>query len=259
MSQSMHVFLSDVHIGAFEDAENTAIEKDLIALIRHCEDSGHRLYVLGDLFDYWMEYPAHNFVPDLGMDVLDAFEAYNKNYGPALYITGNHDNWTYGHFEDRGFDIESNFRLVDLEEKRFLLMHGDGVEPEGLDFPRAAFHQVLRSESFVRIYQNIMPPNAGLAAMKWFSSITRKRNYLNPEPLNRQARKIFDRKEIDYILSGHDHIPRVETFDRGSYINLGTFYKHRSVAIFDGHEIKLKMWNSDTGNFLPFSSIKNGL
>ncbi|MFN1834061.1 UDP-2,3-diacylglucosamine diphosphatase [Balneola sp. MJW-20] len=259
MGGTKHVFLSDVHIGAFSPKQNHEIEADLIRLIDHCRLEGYRLYVLGDLFDYWMEYPEKGFVPELGKNVLDAFEAYNKMMDPALFITGNHDNWTYGHFEDRGFDTESNFRLTDIENKRFLLMHGDGVEPEGLDFPRAAFHQFLRSEYFVRIYQKILPPKAGLATMKWFSSVTRKRNYMNPDPLNRQAEKIFNRKKIDFIMTGHDHIPRVETFSGGIYINLGTFFKHRSVAIFEQGDINLQVWHSESNKFLPFDIIKDGL
>jgi len=256
MKFTKYLFLSDVHLGAFSSETNRQIEADLITLIEHCIDQEIKIHVLGDLFDYWMEYPDKGFVPDLGKGVLDAFQKYNETIEPALYITGNHDNWTFGHFKERGFEIEPNFRLLEIEDKRLLLMHGDGVAANKIDFPRAAFHRLLRDPRFVNTYQKILPPKAGLATMKMFSSLTRRRNYMNPEPLNRQAKKIFQRHNLDYILSGHDHVPRVETFPRGSYINLGTFFNHRTLALYNKDGMQLVKWKATSKNFVPFEGIK---
>ncbi|MEQ8525399.1 metallophosphoesterase [Gracilimonas sp.] len=252
MDFKQHVFISDVHLGAFSSETNKQIEQDLIALIQFCEEKHIKIHILGDLFDYWMEYPEKGFVPDLGKNVLDAFEDYNKNVSPALFITGNHDNWTFGHFEERGFELESNFRLVEINEKRFLLMHGDGVAANKIDFPRAAFHRLLRNPTFVSTYQKILSPETGLATMKMFSSLTRRRNNHNPEPLNRQAKKIFERHNLDFIISGHDHVPRVETFSRGDYINLGTFFNHRTLALYNKDGMQLVKWKAASKFFLPF-------
>lgn len=255
MNSQRHLFISDVHIGAFSKKTNATIEKDLIDLIEFSEKKDIQICILGDLFDYWMEYPEKGFIPDLGKNVLDAFELYNKKTGPALYITGNHDNWTFGHFKERGFDIESNFRLVEIESKRLLLMHGDGVAASKIDFPRAAFHRFLRNRSFINAYQKVLPPEKGLSIMKLFSSITRRKNNLNPEPLNRQAKKIFNRHNLDYLLTGHDHIPRVETFTNGNYINLGAFFNHRTVALYDNGKVTLARWSAESKNFIPFEGI----
>jgi UDP-2,3-diacylglucosamine pyrophosphatase LpxH len=251
MKFEQYLFISDVHLGAFSSKTNARIEQDLIALIYYCIEENIKIHVLGDLFDYWMEYPEKNFVPTLGQNVLDAFEIYNHKVAPALFITGNHDNWTFGHFEERGFELEPNFRLVEIGDHRFLLMHGDGVAANKIDFPRAAFHRLLRNKKFVRTYQKILKPETGLATMKMFSSITRRRNYHNPEPLNRQAKKIFQRHNLDFIVSGHDHIPRIETFSRGKYINLGTFFNHRSMALYNKSEMRLVKWKATSKNFVP--------
>ncbi len=252
MKFEQFIFISDVHLGAFPAPVNDKIEQDLIALIHHCKEQQIKIHVLGDLFDYWMEYPDKGFVPKLGKKVLDAFEEYNTTVAPALYITGNHDNWTFGHFKERGFDVEPNFKIIEIENKRILLMHGDGVADDTLGFPRARFHRLLRNSAFVAAYQKVLPPKMGISAMKLFSSITRRNNTPNPNPLNKQARKIFSQHNLDYILSGHDHIPRKETFTRGRYINLGTFFKHRTAALHTKREIKLVKWNAETKNFLPF-------
>ncbi len=252
MDFEQHVFISDIHLGAFSAERNTRIEQDLIALIRYCKTNNIEIHVLGDLFDYWMEYPEKGFIPSLGQRVLDAFEDYNTTVTPALFITGNHDNWTFGHFKERGFELEANFRLKEIKGKRFLLMHGDGIAAAKIDFPRAAFHRLLRSPAFIHTYQKILPPQQGLATMKMFSSITRRRNNHNPEPLNRQAKKIFGKNNLDFIISGHDHVPRVETFTKGSYINLGTFFHHRTLALYNNEGINLVRWKADSNKFSPF-------
>lgn len=252
MSFSQHLFLSDIHLGAFSAKTNEQIEQDLIVLIEYCIEEHIELHILGDLFDYWMEYPEKGFVPDLGKQVLNAFEKYNRTVTPALFITGNHDNWTFGHFEERGFDIESNFRLKEIGEKRFLLMHGDGVAAAKIDFPRAAFHKLLRNDTFIKTFQKVLSPELGLATMKTFSSLTRRRDHQNPEPLNRQAKKIFERHNLDFIISGHDHVPRKETFSKGSYINLGTFFNHRTMALYNNTGMSLVKWRASSKNFLPF-------
>lgn len=248
-----HVFISDVHLGAFGRAKNKEIETRLIALIHYCTRHKYALYILGDLFDYWMEYPDKNHTPGFANHVLDAFEAYNKNLAPALYITGNHDNWTFGHFRERGFDVEDNYRELRINGHNFFLMHGDGVSDPDIHFPRKPLHRLLRSSLFVKAYQKILPPRAGLALMKWFSAQTRKRDVSDPKPLNNFARKAFKAKNLDYIICGHDHLPRQEHFGKKVFINTGAFFKHKSVAIYTNEECNLVKWQAESQNFVPFS------
>ena len=74
MNFEQHVFISDVHLGAFSRDSNDNIGHELVALITHCKKEHIEINILGDLFDYWMEYPEKGFVPKLGKNVLDAFE-----------------------------------------------------------------------------------------------------------------------------------------------------------------------------------------
>lgn len=57
MAEQTSLFISDVHLGAFDKATEKEIEDELIALINHCCEQKIKIYILGDLFDYWMEYP----------------------------------------------------------------------------------------------------------------------------------------------------------------------------------------------------------
>ncbi len=252
MTEQEHLFISDVHLGAFSSKKEIEVEESLIALIDYAIERKARVYILGDLFDYWMEYPDSGFVPDLGKSVLDKFEGYNTSVQPAIYVTGNHDNWTFGHFTNRGFDVEPKYRIVPVGKFQALIMHGDGQVGQRNDILRPAFHKFLRNTSFIKYYQRIFPPQLGVGLMKTFSNITRKRNHSNPVPLNNHAESILTSDKVDIVLCGHDHLPRMETFSGGRYINLGTFFKDKTVVRYINNEFQLVIWRGDTKEFVPY-------
>lgn len=246
------LFISDAHLGGFSDMENDRIESELIQLINYCQRSDIRLAVLGDLFDYWMEFPDH--VPSMGRRLLDRFEEYNDALEPALYITGNHDNWTRGHLSERGFRVVSEYVRITLNEKNLLLLHGDGLADASFDLPRPFMHRLLRHPGFIRLYQRILTPEAGLLLMKYFSKFNR---WMNSHADNRQvlsgwAKRQLQHSEVDLIISGHDHIPRMKHFAFGSYINLGTFYRHRTMALYNNDSADLVFWETGTQSLQPF-------
>lgn len=253
MAEQSCVFISDVHLGAFDSVTEARVEKELIALINHCCEQRIKIYILGDLFDYWMEYPKKNFVPEVGANVLKAFRKHNSECLPTTFITGNHDNWTYGYFEKLGFDVECNYRIIKQNGFNTLLMHGDGRFGKSDDLLRPFFHGLLRSKYFVKLFQTVLPPSIGIPVMKKFSGFSKMNERRTPIPLNKHAKRILRDKEIDYILMGHDHIPRVETFKAGTYINLGTFFHHKTVVLYNKGSYQLVRWSASNKEFVSFT------
>lgn len=253
-----HLFISDAHIGAFSKDKEAETEANLIWLIDYAIEKKAALYILGDLFDYWMEYPSNGFVPSIGEKILTKFEEYNTKVKPAIYVTGNHDNWTFGHFEKRGFDVETDSRVLSIGKTNVLIMHGDGKFGARNDFWRPAFHRLLRHSLFIKAFQMIFPARLGIRIMKKFSNLTRHRNHQNPVPLNNHAKDILRSDKIDLVLCGHDHLPRVETFVDGSYINLGTFFYHKSMVRYANNKFSLVSWSVESKEFVPYpGNIEN--
>lgn len=236
------LFISDAHLGGFSEAENTRIESELIQLINYCQRNSIRLAVLGDLFDYWMEYP--DYVPNIGQRLLTRFQAFNQKLGPTLFITGNHDNWTRSRFEECGFYLVHETHRFDIHGQTVLALHGDGLNDRSYNLQRPLLHKILRNKTFVRIFQTILPPTAGITIMKYYSRFTRNLDWdpYKEEKLNRWAREQLKKNEIEVILCGHDHIPRQKQFPFGTFINLGTFYQHRTLAFYNNNTISLVCW-----------------
>lgn len=247
-----HLFLSDVHIGAFDEETDRHVRQDLISLIEYCEKQKIRLHILGDLFDYWMEYPSWH--PPLGRVVLDRLVKYMDNMGPVNFITGNHDNWTKGHFEKLGFNVSSEFFDLSIDHKRFFLQHGDGLQDSEFGLKRPAMHRFLRNNLFVKLYQTVLPPSLGIKAMRMFSNFSKQRAYCDPSVLDLWAEQFLQQNEFDYMICGHDHQPRVLRFESGRYVNLGTFFQHRTVALYTNSELQLVVWDAEHQSLYPFEN-----
>jgi len=245
-----HLFLSDVHIGAFEEDLDRVIRRDLISLIEYCETRKIQIHILGDLFDYWMEYPSWH--PQFGTDVLCSLKRYAKKVAPVNYITGNHDNWTNGYFDNLGFNVTNEFFDLTLHDKRFFLHHGDGLKDSGYNLPRPIMHRLLRNKMFVKVYQSVLPPKTGLRVMKAFSDYSKRRAYCDPSLLDNWAEKFLNKTDYNIVISGHDHQPRVINFDGGTYINLGTFFNDRTVALYNNGGLELVVWNAAIETLTPF-------
>jgi UDP-2,3-diacylglucosamine pyrophosphatase LpxH len=245
-----HLFLSDVHIGAFEDDIEKVLQRDLIKLINYSAARDMQIHILGDLFDYWMEYPS--WKPPLGRDVLDVLKEYSQSIAPVNFITGNHDNWTSGYFEDLGFSVTSEFLDLDIKNERFFLHHGDGLKDSSYNLPRPLMHRILRNKMFVKLYQSLLPPKSGIRLMKAFSDYSKQRAYCDPSILDKWAEQFLAASDYDYILCGHDHQPRVINFEHGTYLNLGTFFENRTVAVHNNGTLDLVVWDAAHNTLYPF-------
>jgi UDP-2,3-diacylglucosamine pyrophosphatase LpxH len=244
-----HLFISDIHIGAFNNSVEEQIENDLIDLVNYAIDRNAQIYILGDLFDYWMEFTHSKYIPSIGKKVLDIFEQYNNSISKALFITGNHDNWTINHFSERGFEVESEFRIIELFDKKVFLMHGDGLLNTKKILKRPMFNQILRNNFFLLLYRNLLPKGLALNLMKLLSNSSKKIRRKDPIKLNKNAQLILTSNIADVVLTGHDHIPRVETFNSGLYINLGNFFHERTLVRGINSELSLVRWHAKSKTF----------
>ena len=251
-----HLFISDVHLGAFDPETNHSLEQEVIHLIDYCDQKGIQLHLLGDIFDYWMEYPG--FIPKLGRQLLDRFETYNLNSGRnTVYITGNHDCWTLTHFLDRGFNVNEDYYLLEQDDKRMFLCHGDGLADRIYGLPRPLLHRLLRSKLFIWFFQRLFPNENGLRIMKAFSDFTRDENQIEPQRLSRWAAHILKNETLDAVICGHDHLARVETFNEGTYINSGAFYRDRTLASYNNQQFELVVWDDDQRNLKTYRKEVN--
>lgn len=247
----VHIFLSDVHLGIHDDDQTRHLENELIRLVDYCESEQIQIHILGDFFEYWMEFS--DYIPELGQSILERFEQYNQAInGKTTFITGNHDYWTVSHLKERGFNVQHEYVELQLDGNNFFLCHGDGLTDKRFQLPRPLLHRFIRHPKFVTFYKKLLPGKTGLRVMKSFSTFARDENHINTQRLSNWAEFALENFPYDVIISGHDHVPRVETFSGGTYINTGYFNHYRTVLKYTKGAFELVSWNDGSKEFQPF-------
>ncbi len=247
-----HIFFSDVHLGAFSNEVNSKLENEVISLVEYCRQNSIQLHVLGDLFDYWMEFP--DYIPELGKAMLEKFDEYNREIR-ANYITGNHDYWTLSHFSDRGFSVHPEELHLTIGQKKIFLIHGDGLSERRYGLPHPVLNHFLRNPGFTSLYRKLFSGETGNRIMKKFSDFTRDSENLKPQRLSEWSNFFLRNSDINIIISGHDHVPRIETFDGGTYINCGAFFRDQTVIKYTNDYFELVVWNGREQQFEPFDNL----
>lgn len=249
-----HIFISDVHLGGFDSKTNEEVESIFFSVLDWAKKEQYKIHFLGDIFDYWMEFKS-GFYPNEFKIVLDELKKIYVYQGPTLYITGNHDNWTLGHFEQLGMEVEKDYQFLELEKNKFLLMHGDGLLQKDGQLKRPLLHRILRNSIFLWFYKNLFKDRTGIKLMHWFSLVNRKYRPTSAKDaikLDSWFKTFSDELNVSFILCGHDHNPRTISLNHTKYINLGAFYEHKTFAVYTKSELKLVYWNHEQNQPLDY-------
>jgi UDP-2,3-diacylglucosamine hydrolase len=233
-------FVSDIHFGA----ESAAKEFNKRRLLDHflneivLKDS-KKLYIVGDLFDFWFEYK--NVVLSEHHEVIRILSNAVKRGLEVHYIAGNHDFWLGDYLEKRvGIHIHPDPEYIEFQGKQFYLCHGDGVAKRDRGY--RLLKRVLRNKVNIKLYR-WLHPDLGVPLAKWVSGSSRK--YTDNIDLKDHddylefAQKHLEEK-ADFVLMGHRHNPLRENFEGlGTYINLGDWLFNFTYAYFENGDIHL--------------------
>ena len=274
-----HLFLSDVHIGRHAPQKEHHIRHVLQGLLQYAEKQDVQIHILGDLFDYWMEYPG--WQPKLGAEILNAFASYHATTGRhTTYITGNHDNWTRGHFTTLGFDLQSEYKIIDLDGLRVFMHHGDGLANPQFQYPRPLFHRIIRHPLFVAIYQGLLPPRFGLRLMRWFSARKGKRLQVKPQGLSSWSESLLRSSanldgvmgggmgkddgarngvgaNIDVVMNGHVHRTVRKEVESGLILQLPAFFDGFRLLKYTNGSFSFVRWDEEQQCLRTAESVKS--
>ncbi len=162
-------FFSDVHFGAADKAgEERKIEK-LNTLLEKVKGDGEKLFILGDLFDFWFEYK--HAIPNEHLRIIFRLASLVESGKEVHYISGNHDFWL-GEFLSReaGIIIHRDFYEFTEQGLEIFLIHGDGLSPS--DWGYRILKKILRNRVNIWLYRKI-PPDWGIPLAKYVSSSSR--------------------------------------------------------------------------------------
>lgn len=227
-------FISDLHLGARYRGMPAERETWLLRFLREDAAGASHLFILGDLFEFWMEYGS--YVPKAHFPVLAALEALARSGVEVHYLAGNHDFNLGTFFRDQlGLRVHPDQTLVEVQGKRLLLLHGDGLAAS--DGRYRVMKKVFRHPLSNLLFRQLHP-DWGMGLAHALSGLSRDRHGNRPRKLDEYeaaARTLMAQGDCDILMHGHTHAAFVREVPEGIYVNSGEWlYEMKYVAMEAG-------------------------
>ena len=241
-------FISDLHLGAAYLGDGKDRERMAAEFLRSIAHDAARLYLVGDILDYWFEY--RTVVPRGHTRFFGALAELADSGVEVTWLIGNHDIWMFDYLRDElGIRVVDGSVSVEIEGKRFFISHGDGLghlEP-GFRLIRSVF----RNRFCQKLYAAIHPRWTVGFAYKWSAS---NRDYdasRRPEFSGELQKNVewwakdylSEHPDTDYIVLGHHHVMVDERVgEHTRLVILGDWIYNYSYAVFGGENISLQQF-----------------
>ena len=231
-------FISDVHLypGEKEHPGREPLHDFLRELGR--SEPG-RLWILGDLFDYWFEYA--DLIPSGYSSTLCLLKSLSEGGWKTVFMPGNHD-WWCGRNLSRASGMEiirTSPHRETIQGRNILLAHGDGLGKGDTGY--RLVKPILRSPMSIWLFSLINPAVATWLATRFSNTsrrILRKKIDSVPDSLASWVEE-HEKNNIQAVITGHTHCPSLNNCGGVLHASLGDWISHFTYLTIQGGEIKL--------------------
>jgi UDP-2,3-diacylglucosamine hydrolase len=225
------LFISDLHLAA----ERPAITALFLEFLRTRAATAEALYVLGDLFEYWIgdDSAAH---PDY-RPLIDGLRALTAAGVPVFVMHGNRDFLLGTDFERAtGCRLLPDPSVIDLYGEPVLLMHGDTLCTD--DTAYLKFREMVRNPDWVKMFLGKTLAER-VAIVRDYRDISKAATATKkPEIMDVNAGAVaaaLRAHRVHHLIHGHTHRPaqHVLTVDGATMRRtvLGDWYDQGSVLV----------------------------
>lgn len=237
-------FISDVHLGLAGRAEERKKENRLISFLDSIAGDASALYIVGDLFDAWIEY--REVIPGGFHRTLSKLDELVGRNVEVHFLVGNHDCWVRNYFSELiGMKVYEEPFQKEIQGKKVYLHHGDGLAKNDMGY--AVLKKIVR-HPISRWLFSWLHPDIGLPVAR--SSSRKSRHYTSGKHYGEgDGMTEFASGKISegnhYVIMGHRHIALSTRLGSGTYINLGDWLSGGYFAVMEEGEITLREWHSE--------------
>jgi len=238
-------FASDNHLGAPTPEDSRPRELRFVNWLDRIKEDAAAIFLLGDLFDFWFEYQT--VVPKGFSRTLGKLAEIVDSGIPIYYFVGNHDLWMNGYFEEElGIPVLHKPTYFTLDNKTFLIGHGDGLGPGDTGYKRMkkVFTNPLSKWLFRWLH-----PDLGVKLAQYLSVKNKLISgaedvvFLGAEKewLVQYAQRKLETEPIDFFVFGHRHLPlEVALNEKATYLNTGDWIAYETYGVYEKGSLLLK-------------------
>ena len=231
------LFVSDCHLSP----ERPHIMDCFAGFLRGRAKRAEQLFILGDLFDYWIgdDDPAEEFT-----DVIEALAGLSASV-PVYFIAGNRDFMVGARFAQRtGCRLLPDMHILDADHPT-LLMHGDLLCTADTGYQR--YRRVIRHPLTMAAVRRLRPGWRRRLALslrqKSRNAMTRK-SEATMDVEQHTVTAYMRRFSVRRLIHGHTHRPAIHDFtmdgEPAQRIVLGDWYEQGSVLELDGGSVRVQ-------------------
>jgi len=235
-------FIADAHLGIESESREEAKVRDLVSLLSYLEGRSSVLYLVGDLFDFWFEYPWAK--PAEHAEVTTALRKLANSGTRLEFIGGNHDYWAGRELERlTGATVHRTPLDVSHFGKRVFVAHGDGL-PEG-DTKYKMLKAVLRSPVAIAAF-TLIPPRLGTRIGRWASNLSEITEERIARAIPAMTEFLNGRLSDGYDVAvvGHIHKQMMWEAGGGTAVVVGDWMLHRSVVEMTESGVRPLTWSN---------------
>lgn len=225
-------FVSDLHL----DASRPEASDAFCRFLQREAVNGSSLYILGDLFEYWIG----DDEPDgLSQRVVNALRNLSDSGTRCYVMHGNRDFLLGSSFvEATGATLLFDPTLIYAGGQSVLISHGDALCTDDLSYQR--FRRIVRNPTVQKLYLALPRSTRRRLADRARTRSRQDTRAKAPEimDVNQQAvERILGDYAVTTLLHGHTHRPGIHRFSANgadlTRIVLGDWYQQGSVLRWD--------------------------
>ena len=234
-------FVSDTHFGAPPDSRGR--EADFVRWLDKVKADGNKLFLLGDIFDFWFSYK--HVVPRGFVRLLGKLAELADSGVEIYFFTGNHDMWVFDYLEkELGIKTYTQPTEFEIDGKSFFVGHGDGLTKMNKSYN--ALKRVFASRLCQRAFAALHPWVGFGIAKKWSRSSRKNgkkkvKKQCRPSEVPVFCEAKLKEKHYDLFVFGHRHRVENEVVGENSqYFVIGEWIENRNYAVFCNGQFEVR-------------------
>jgi len=231
------IFLSDAHLRQPQDRNY-----QLLLEFLNRQKQLDALFLLGDIFEFWMGYEHLVFSPYVPL--LEKLRLLSEAGTKLYFVEGNHDFLLGPYFhETLHCTIIPEQEIINWDGQKILVCHGDLLNPG------SGYRQLRKfwRSWLIRGLAKAVHPDLVWKFALWLSNKSSKndpdRTHRDPLPyLRTYAEK--EAGDCDFVVAGHFHYPHAASHRNTRLVALGDWITQFSYAELNNGELELKTYSS---------------
>lgn len=232
------LFISDLHL----DDRRPGTTALLLKFLQAEAVSADALYILGDLFEFWL---GDDVPSKCSIEVADALSRLADTGVPCYFIHGNRDFLLQGRYaKQAGLELLPEEHVADLYGERVLLLHGDSLCTDDMAYQQ--FRTLVRNPAWQREFLAQSPQERLQIALQARDASAEHKGNVGMDIMDvnpREVSEAFARHGVLRMIHGHTHRPATHDLEikgqKAQRIVLGDWYTQGSVLRVQAGSYKL--------------------